>query len=181
MNTYKKLVGSNLREFRNRRAFKSYEIAELIELNPGTYRNMESGKQLPTLEQLEVLTNLYKCTVEDLTWKSEWINVVENKETILNEYIAPIEKEISLRKNKARVEIERNILSSIIIEVEKYKDAAFSEFVEGEDYLEILDSVRAEIELRVKQLNNRHLKSKNPNEYKIGIAPNGVKYKYKDI
>lgn len=181
MKTYKKLVGSKLREFRKRKGLKAYEVAEIIGLSPGSYRNMESGSQLPAVYHLEALLKLFNCRTDELLWGVEWGDLVEDHRKIMDEYITPMVKEIDLRKNKKRMEMEQNILKSILLEVDDYRDRGFTSFAEGEDFLDILESVKTEIELRVKQLHRRHLREKNPQEWKTEIAPNGVKYKSKDI
>lgn len=181
MKAYKKLVGGKLREFRVRKGLKAYEVAEMIGLSAGSYRNMESGSQLPAVYHLEILLKLFNCRTDELLWDAGWEKLVEDPKKIMDEYIAPMEKEITLRKNKKRMEIEQNILKSVLLEVDDYRDSEFISFAVGEDFLDILESVRTEIEIRVKQLYKRHLREKNPQNWKVEIAPNGTVYKSKNI
>lgn len=56
--------------FRSRRGFTQAQIAEKLEISRSTYANYESGNRSPDLEMLERISDVLKCSLDDLFGRS---------------------------------------------------------------------------------------------------------------
>ncbi len=100
MDLFYKEVGSKFRELRKLNNVKTQKVADILGISVATYRNLESGQRLFTLEQLELLGEIYQV---------DWIDVVNTSMTNISNIVndSDIEDVRKLVKNLDKQRVQR--------------------------------------------------------------------------
>lgn len=78
----KQRIGAKIRFFRKKNKYTQEYFSELIDMNPRQIVRIESGENLPTIENLEKIANVFNISVEEL-----FINSSFDDEDILRQKI----------------------------------------------------------------------------------------------
>ncbi|MBO5622728.1 MAG: helix-turn-helix transcriptional regulator [Butyrivibrio sp.] len=82
-------LGKRLRELREFNGYTQEYVSELLGVVRQTYSHYENGKRTPDPEQLCKLTDIYKCSLDDLLKPSHSINeLVHNRDSDKSEDIS---------------------------------------------------------------------------------------------
>ena len=99
----KKLLGSRIRELRQRKRITQEQLSELISVDPATVSKIENGKNYPTMNNLENIVDVLECSFTD-------VFDFEHKETTSN----LIEKiNIIMINNPEQIEVLYKIISAL--------------------------------------------------------------------
>ena len=78
----KKSLGAKIKHLRKQRKYSQEYFSELIDISPRQIVRIESGENLPTIENLEKIANVFNISVEEL-----FINSSFDYEDILRQKI----------------------------------------------------------------------------------------------
>lgn len=103
----KKELGEKIKRLRKRRGLTQEQLAELIDISPRNYSNIELGITYPKSETLEKIIQALNTTTQELFAND---HIKTNKEFIekINSYVN------SIKNNNSQLELVYKILRDII-------------------------------------------------------------------
>lgn len=163
---YKKVFGKGIKSAREIKGYSQEYIAEQIGVSKGTYRNLEGGQRVPTIEQIEALSNIYESdfnTLMSLVLRKCQSEIELLKPTLtISEHIDMLEGIIELHNsiiNKWDEEMKKlssNIEKKILETIEMYQRLHGGVKVLSEvEKKELLEQVSLTIDLKIKQAKRR--------------------------
>ncbi len=90
-----KVIGTRIKEARNNKNFTQEYVAEKIDKSPDIIRNIENGRSVGSVETLLNICNLLDITLDDVFYE-----LLENKNSILDEKIYKNFQDLSLKEKE---------------------------------------------------------------------------------
>lgn len=163
---YKKVFGKGIKAARENQGYSQEYIAEQIGVSKGTYRNLEGGQRVPTIEQIEALSSIYKSDFNTLMGLvlSKCRSEIELLEPTLTrtEYADMLEELLELHESiinkwdeemkKLSLNIEKKILETIEMYQRLHGGVKVLSEVEKRD---LLEQVSLTMDLKIKQVIRR--------------------------
>lgn len=60
------MLSNNLKELRHKEKMTQKEVSEILGITVRAYQNYESGRRTPSLKMALKLSNMFKCSVDDI-------------------------------------------------------------------------------------------------------------------
>lgn len=167
---YKKAFGEVLRENRSAANLTVDEMAKRTGISPGTYRNLESGQRIPTVDQIEGFSELLGTTFDKFLKMSmekfdkdieNEIKKLESDEAL--EYIRPVlrtDHDLRQKWNKEKEEIvnkSSRLAEDLIQAGQRYHTP--NKYLTENDVHELAEQIMTLVDLRVRQVLRKHDKA----------------------
>ena len=163
---YKKVFGLDIKRTREFFGYSQEYMAEKIGVSKGTYRNLEGGQRIPTTEQIEALSVVFKIDFKTLMQYvfKDWTRYVKSNypELTESEYaekmIEVLDKQNSIiekweeEKKNISFNIEKKILETIEMYQRLHGGVKVLSEVEKKD---LLEQVSLTMDLKIKQVIRR--------------------------
>lgn len=154
MEQYCKAIGQLVRDIRNKKGYSTADMAEKMGMAAGTYRNLEAGQRIPTIEQFEKLGVIHNLNwFDDIVIKAmentDCDNMTKSEVLAMHDVIKLLSEKYEAEKEKRKKMIDNSIFN-LIMTIER--EHSPNNFLNNEDIIDLGNMILNLTETRIKQL-----------------------------
>lgn len=152
MELFYKEVASRFRELRKFNNVKTQKVADILGISSATYRNLESGQRLFTIEQLELLGEIYQI---------DWMNIInssmENVSKLVNDHDMEDVRKLVDKLEKQRVQRLETLKTEAIENISKAIESVIKlhspiDYLLQNEHSDLFELVSTQLNTRVNQI-----------------------------
>lgn len=150
MELFYKEVASRFRELRKFNNVKTQKVADILGISSATYRNLESGQRLFTIEQLELLGEIYQVNWMDII-NASMENISNNDYDMedVRKLVAKLEKQRVQRSETLKTEAIENISKAIESVIKLHSPI---DYLLQNEHSDLFELVSTQLNTRVNQI-----------------------------